>query len=509
MELFRGSDIAHGTYRPNDGAEDTQRLSRGKIEIRSTARTVREPASESMWEDHLRGKFPLGVIPIMSDNFCWWGCIDVDRYDINHAEMVGEVQKLGLPLWVCKSKSGGAHVFFFVKDKVPASLMREWLGNVAARLGEAESEIFPKQNRLISDRDDVGNWMIMPYFGGTMAGVRSGGGEYTAEEFAIRALNQRADPNLLMTPLPPLPNRGPVDDNMAVEDGPPCLQHLVAAGVLEGSRNNGLFAMATYAKKKWPNGWEEKVEEYNRTSIRPPLSSEEVLGVIKNLKRKDYEYQCKMLPLVNHCNSKECRMRTFGIGDTDLVPVISSLSVLESEPPLWFMDVNDERVELSTDELIDFKRFQKVCVERLMICFPPVANSRWQRQVAKAMESVVRIEAPPETKVEGHLKELLTDFLTNRQRGRKIEDILNGRPWESEEKRVHYFRLRDLREHINRNTLLRGLTQGQITSQIRNMGGGNTFLNVKGRGMSIFFVPSDTIEEPETTTTDNPPQEAM
>ena len=55
-----------------------------------------------------------------------------------------------LPLIVCRSKSGGAHVFLFTKENIPASLMQSKLKEMAIILGYEGSEIFPKQTEILS-----------------------------------------------------------------------------------------------------------------------------------------------------------------------------------------------------------------------------------------------------------------------------------------------------------------------------------------------------------------------
>ena len=49
---------------------------------------------------------------------------------------------------MCRSKSGGAHVFLFTDSFAPAALFRSKLKDMAAKLGYANAEIFPKQNKV-------------------------------------------------------------------------------------------------------------------------------------------------------------------------------------------------------------------------------------------------------------------------------------------------------------------------------------------------------------------------
>ena len=65
-----------------------------------------------------------------------------------------------------RSKSGGAHVYFFFKDALKAEFVQSKLTELAASLGHAEGEIFPKQSTILVDRGDTGNGLNMPYFKG-------------------------------------------------------------------------------------------------------------------------------------------------------------------------------------------------------------------------------------------------------------------------------------------------------------------------------------------------------
>ena len=40
------------------------------------------------WVHHLKGEAYYGSVPIRDDNTCSWGVIDVDRYNIQHQEII-------------------------------------------------------------------------------------------------------------------------------------------------------------------------------------------------------------------------------------------------------------------------------------------------------------------------------------------------------------------------------------------------------------------------------------
>ena len=77
-EIFEGLNSAYGQYIPSNVYSVN-----GKQKGRPF--TIKKPVTEELWIKHLDGKEPaLGIIPINEKNLCRWGCIDVDRYDLDH-----------------------------------------------------------------------------------------------------------------------------------------------------------------------------------------------------------------------------------------------------------------------------------------------------------------------------------------------------------------------------------------------------------------------------------------
>ena len=53
------------------------------------------------------------------------------------------------------------------------------------------------------------------------------------------------------------------------------------------------------------------------------------------------------------------------------MPMFGTLSKFESDPPIWFLDVEDGRLELETEDLQNQQRFQRKCMNALNR-MPPV-----------------------------------------------------------------------------------------------------------------------------------------
>jgi hypothetical protein len=247
--------------------------------------------------------------------------------------------------------------------------------------------------------------------------------------------------------------------------------------------------MGVYFKRRHPGDWKEHLERANIEFLDPPGSAEGLSTVIRSLSAKDYNYTCKTEPMKSHCNSAVCRARRFGVGEEGSFPVISGIAKLDTDPPVWFINVEEQRLEVSTDTLQNYPKFHAVCMERLNRCYMSLRQSDWLQALAEAMRDVNLIDSPPEVGRAGVFAEMLEEFLTNRQKGQAKEDILRGRPWEDEEDGKHYFQLKDLAKFMLREGE-KTMTRGQITSAIRKLGGDAKFINIKSAGRNVWFVPS-------------------
>ena len=160
MNLFDGYEKAHGQYRVTSQGDD------GKLSGRAI--TNSEPATEENYKEHLDGgPYILGIIMLKENNHCSFGCIDIDiRGVVKLEEPLEELEKKirHTPLVLCRSKSGGAHLYLFCDPEIPAKEMVEKLSAFSAQLGYGGVEIFPKQVSRANEQDR-GNWINLAYNG--------------------------------------------------------------------------------------------------------------------------------------------------------------------------------------------------------------------------------------------------------------------------------------------------------------------------------------------------------
>jgi len=286
-KIFTGLERAHGcTYVDKKGVDGL------KVKGKSFVKT--EIVTDKHWDDHLNGIEPsLGIIPINENNECRWGCIDIDVYaEFNHKKLINKIKSMDLPLMVFNSKSGGAHVFLFTKDFVPAKLMRDRLISISAVLGYGGAEVFPKQIELKS-KDDTGNFLNLPYFNhkNTVRYCFNSSGEaVTLPDFLqnIVEITPEQLQNLVI--------KRPKSE---YDDGPPCLESLTKEKLDDG-RDRVMFQFRVYAKKKWPESWADKLDEFNYKHFVNPYRHDEITKFRKD--NKDYGFKCTEEPMCNHCD---------------------------------------------------------------------------------------------------------------------------------------------------------------------------------------------------------------
>ena len=365
--IFDGLDRAHGVTVVGESNGDGNKV-KGKSFVK------RETVTDDLWQKHLDGLESLGVIPINDDNKCKWGCIDIDSYaEFDHKKLINKIAQFKLPLIVCRSKSGGAHVFLFTEDYVSASLMQDKLNEIRSVLGYGGSEVFPKQRELKS-KDDTGNFLNLPYFncGQTTRYAFMENGEAASIDafFELHERYKQQDISKIKIERPETP----------FSDGPPCIELMAQNKIGEGGRNNALFHYGVYAKQKWPENWKSKVIVFNETAMEQPLSDTEVSIITKQHEKKEWGYKCNDQPMCSLCDKKLCKSRKFGIGLEVIFPSLTDLQVVNLEEPYYYMNVDGDRLYLdSAKHITNQSLFQEECVKQLRNNPPTLKTNEWKK----------------------------------------------------------------------------------------------------------------------------------
>lgn len=483
--IFAGHEEAYGEYKITDTSGPK---AKGK------ANTVRQPVTLDLWESHLKGENSIGIIPINTSNNCVWGCVDVDEYeglDLDKWSLL-----LPEPLVLCRSKSGGAHVFLFMSQPTTAKLMRKKLQLVARAIGHPNAEIFPKQETI--KEGDVGNWLNMPYFNheSTTRYCVKGGVELSAKEFVEHVSEYAINVQQLVAFNPQSIIEPEVDTEF--NDAPPCLQELVKKGFPTGSRNSALFSMGVFARKKFSAGWEDKIFEYNQRFMGPGTYSE-VAGVIRSLNKKTYTYKCKDQPLSSVCNKDVCATCTYGLDFSNNDEKARRPNILENvtkvicyvppknskDEPYWVFTIEGLDIDVTVDMARSQNVFAREYLRQYHRVILPIKDNRWVTSINELLASAEIFELAPDAGPEGQLMQHLEDFCTGRAMAKAQEELILGKPWLFDD-RV-YFRSGDLIKYLDQQRF-RAFKEKEVWSILKRQGAKHHAFNLKGKHLKCWSI---------------------
>lgn len=480
QELFPSYTKAFGRFLVGDTPK-----SNGKLDAARPPRTVRGSPTHEDWQNHLNGAGEgLGLIPLLDDNKnVQWGAIDVDVYNLDHASLERDIENL--PLVLTKSKSGGGHLWVFLSEPVPATLVVNKLNEWASAIGYGGVEIFPKQTgrRIREGEEDIGNWINLPYFGNTRHCV------YQGVDVELDVFLQLAERNRITRKDLELINI--LSPEAAIfKDGPPCLEMITATGgVMEGGRNNFLFGVGVYFKHKFKD-WPDKLTQFNSEHCSPPLSQTEVHTIIQSLDHKSYNYHCNKVPLSSHCNRTLCVRRDYGVAygsAGELNVTLSGLTKITTNPPRWLINIDGVRVELeNTNDLTEQGRFKRFAVESVNKLPTVVSKNKWDNTVQGLLNMVEVIEAPDDASPQGQFLAYVQRFVETHGQDESKDAILLGRVWL--ENGDACFRSSDLMSYLKRERFV-DLRVAAMYSLLHKLGVKKGCFKIKGKSVPYWRVP--------------------
>lgn len=425
VELFVGNDRSTGRFQPQ-----TERM---YVEY--------TPMDEPTMENHLGGVMGCGVVPITDDSHCSWAAIDIDNHDTDEDIDIHKIDEIirsnGLPLIPCRSKSGGVHAYLFLSAPQAAAKVRSVMTDWAAKLGYAGSEIFPKQSKLTVGHDgkrSYGNWINLPYFdaGKTMRYAIVDGKKLDLAEFLTLAEASKITPARL-------------DSIMLAEhtDAPPCIQKMLAKGVAQGQRNEAMYNIVVYFRKKDPATAEANAVKANGVVFKSGLPKAELLRTVGSAMKPEYSYRCGEDVMKTRCDRVECLKRKFGITPDEAeesevhaaLPSFTELVKYVTEPVRWEMVVDGVRIyNISTSQLLDWRAIRELLADRLTKVVPMIKAGEWERILRPLMEEARLIETPDDASINGVIRDRLREFATKADMSNKGENpedrkaLLRGLP---------------------------------------------------------------------------------
>lgn len=475
-EIFAGLDRAYGIYQIED------KNAKGKKKGR--ADTKQQPVTAELWDRHISGDIQLGIVPIRDDATCVFGAIDIDVYDLDHNALEEKIKRAKFPLVMVRSKSGGAHLYAFVKTPITAERMREVLCDWAASLGYGGVEIFPKQNKLFS-ASDTGNWINMPYCGGDASdrhGIKDGK-KLTMKQFLEHVESSFIPPRKM--------NAAQTEEPELLYEGPPCLSILATSGIPEGTRNTTAFNLGIYCKRRNPDDWEERLKILNQSFISPPLDSAELQQIIAHLGRKEYIYTCKDKPLSGVCQRRACIKKEFGIGPADAQEYfgigIENVIRLETQKPIYFADMNDKRVVFEATDLNSQAKFRELMINQVNEPFRLMSAIRWNNFIIALCAKAEIVEAPQETKMNAETAGWLEEYCTEQIPAKEWSDVIDGMVFESEGNM--YFRPNKFVNYISKEHRTK-ITVEEAYKKLQGSGVSSVEIEIDAKKYRLWVIPS-------------------
>lgn len=491
--LFKGNPRSSGRWEPKTGRMYTEYAA----------------LTNADFEAHVTGKYGVGAVPILDDDTCTWAAIDIDNHDTDEDVPIKAIDEVivsqKLPLVPCRSKSGGVHVYLFLTKPQPATTVRIFMGKWAAQLGYPKAEVFPKQGKLSLDKDgkrQLGNWLNLPYAEAakTQRYAVYGGKMLSLEQFIARAENVRLGEEGFRT-------------TSAAEhpEAPPCIQKIYAHGIQQGMRNEALYNITVYHRKRNPDGYALDANEANTTVFERALPKQEATRTINSAGRPDYGYRCNEEPIRSLCDRTTCLKRKFGITPADIeridtveaLPLFTGLVKYMSEPIRWEFKIDGVRVtNVSTFQLLDFKMIKEMIAERLTKVVPSLKNVEWERILQPLMKDARIVSTPDEASVAGVIRDRLrefaarTDLLSLGQNNDDRKALLRGMPvvisYEGE--RQVMFRAQDFVNFLKR-TKSEELKGVNLWFAVRDVGVNHTKLRVGDYNINLWYLPVNVVLE--------------
>ena len=506
--LFAGSDEGHGIYDPNKVSPAS---AGGKVQPNSI-RTPPGPATVALWADHLAGKAALGVVPIMAGDVCCWGCIDIDKYNgtLSHADLVADIAACEMPLVVCRSKSGGAHLFAFATEPVPAATMQNALKVVAAALGyEPSTEVFPKQVSA-ADKKKGGSWLNMPYFRGEETdryAYKAGGLAMTVSEF-LSAAEAAAVPASVVEGVASGASRPKAKAGGAVGgDTPRSLadaRRQLGAWVkkLENApkgKSNDLLNDAALEMGGWyrDTGIPREAVE---TMLHAAFEAHK-LAVGASQAETDAEFS-NVWPRAFQDGIAGYEFRGASGGN---YPVFEKVVRIMGDEEAEF-EVHLVGCEMFIANARQMARYADFLVRCVSVgkMFLPMKPEAWSKLVGLALAGAEIRHLPMSETLEGQLFDALDEFCTNRHTSDQVEDCLLGRAALVEEEGRFYFRHKAFCTNIGRDSTntFRGVSSTKVGRMLNAMGTesvdwGKTTKRLRGKTVELRWVRADMFDKRE------------
>jgi hypothetical protein len=486
--LFAGRTDCFGKYTVTEQRSDGKQKGRGS--------TVREQVTPDTYAAHLAGRIRIGLVPIRLDATVVWFAGDIDDYKVNIQDVEKKCQQHNIPVVVCRSKSGGAHLHCFVRGAVKADLAIKLMRHWVTLLGYPKAEVFPKQAEVTEET--YGNWINLPYHKAEdpdAYAIGINGEKLSLEEFEQLAEARSPTSDELIDAAKETVKKDKKVARSPLDGCPPCVEKMFAEGIGEGGRNNALTQIGIFFLKSDGDNWRERLMEANYKVFDDPLPIDEVQQIVRNVAKAKYEYLCNLEPMCSLCDKDACKDRKWGVGPQRGIDYgdceIDRIVKINSDPPIYFVLINGKSVRMETAQLLSPSAFRRRVYEVTGNLISPIKERAHEARILGARMDVE--EAPNEVNMAGQVLEAFHEWCeVHIPNARTLSEVLRGNPFFDLEKNQVVFRAQDLIAAFKRQKKF-NIADRDVWSALRELGCQNKNVSIDGKDTKVWLFP---VEKP-------------
>ena len=401
-----------------------------------------EPFTDQIFIDHLNGVKSVGIQPTNENSEVKFGLIDIDPNNyVNYDKkiFIDKIQEFKLPLIPIESKSGGLHLFIFMKEFVSATLLVSFLSNLLPLFNlKPDNEIFPKQTQLTKDAETgelrPGQFINLPYYKRTeRQALNIDGTPFTFEQFIevvevnlvevknLDAITEGIDTQIY---------EGTDED---FKDGPPCLAHLskIMRDPLFDGRDRFMYNYHVFVKMKYPDTWKQKVKnapvKYFEERYANAWDDQTLNAKVRSWNRSEKGFTCTKEPISLHCKKGICVKKKFGVlaGSKGTYPELTNLKKIDLDPePEYEFDIikpngiSTATVHCRSVEHVTDQRKRRNAIAKAAGFPPPIIKGDEDQTILVSLWKTQEVVSPP---IGTTSKEKLHDVLYAKINGAKAQ----------------------------------------------------------------------------------------
>ena len=401
-----------------------------------------EPFTDQIFIDHLNGVKSVGIQPTNENSEVKFGLIDIDPNNYENYDkkfFIDKIQEFKLPLIPIESKSGGLHLFIFMKGFISATLLVSFLSNLLPLFKlKPDTEIFPKQTQLTKDTETgelrPGQFINLPYYKKTeRRALNIDGTPFTFEHFILLVEANLVHPDELNKITEGIDKDvyDGVDEDFS--EGPPCLAHL--SKIMKDPKFDGkdrfMYNYHVFVKLKYPDTWKQKVKnapvKYFEEQHANAWDDKTLNAKVRSWARSLKGYTCTQSPISDHCKKGICVKKKFGVlaGSKGTYPELTNLKKIDLDPePEYEFDVikpdgiSTATVHCRSVEHVTDQRKRRNAIAKAAGFPPPIIKGDEDQTILVTLWKTEKTVTPP---IGTSSKEKLHDVLHAKINGAKAQ----------------------------------------------------------------------------------------